>query len=182
MNNVYTAWELSLATNADKAYNFLLDMERKNKTNLKEIAKEIAFDPDEVFGELENVNYIDGIVYASEESNRSQIKFWKSFANYYSAENTIQYIAESDDNGEFYTNKPGYKDTYKVDGYENYPEIEELYTVDKFYCMDENTFKNMLNHLVGRNDNIDEQIEILTDKYEDLLIHEWEIAELNELY
>lgn len=181
MNLVYTYWEIEAPTKQlEKILDFLIRYKNRNPKLLYQIAEENDFFPHTRYcGEILDFVLKDGKLFIDEESNRPQIEFVETLVKHFvDGEYEIEYISESDDNGEFFTNKEDFKDKYKLDG-----EIVELDFLDT-YCLSEEELRNALGYIFKKKDaSLSELLETLEDSeyYYELSIHKWDYVSIPEL-
>lgn len=187
MNLVYTFWEISApAEKLRKVQEFLDKYENRKPRLLYQIAEENVFFPHTRYcGEIIDSVMANGKLFIDEESNRPQIEFIESLLDHFIPDKDyrLEYISESDDNGEFFTNKEAYKGKYKLDG--ELPELElpEFDHLDP-YCLSEEGLKNILGYIFKKKHvSLSVLLEIFEDRdcYYDLSVHKWDYVTVPEL-
>lgn len=182
MNLVYTFWEVKAPVEKlEKVADFLQKYKDRNPKLYYQIAEENNFFPHTRYcGKILDYVLKDGTLFIDEESNRPQVEFIETMLDHFIPEKDyiLEYISESDDNGEFFTNKEEYKEKYKLDG--EVPELDDLDT----YCLSKEELRNVLGCVFKKEDaSLGELLEVLEDSdyYYELNVHKWDYTTLAEL-
>lgn len=182
MNLNYTFWDIKApAEKLEKVLEFLNKYKNRNPKLFYQIAEENSFFPHTKYcGEILNFVLKDGILFVDEESNRPQVEFIETLLKHFipDGDYILEYVSESDDNGEYFTNKTDFKDKYKLDG--NISELDYLDT----YCLSEEELRNILGYIFRKKDaSLGELLEVLEDSdyYYELSIHKWDYVTIAEL-
>ena len=186
MKKVYTTWYLNIGEELiNKIDPVFQKKTRISSCEIKEIAEAFGIDAYDVVGKVYSAYQLplDKNRYIIEEvSSYPQTFFWNTFVKKICPDNKyLMFSFETEDNSLCVTNSIMFKDMYRIRGWRKYEELHRFFPQDYYNDISENRLRKMLEELFGKSDDINEQIQKLSEKYEGVSVCKWQTDQLCEL-